>query len=179
MLTWSVNNPTFTYSRNEPKLLALMKSVLLILLEVSLWLDIFLKHNRVANVRLVFTDFVSGLETATKLMTHFLYPQNIGRNSRCLFFFPSAAVSFRKKYVLKEWENNEKINSLDMTQLTCDKLMKSDGSIKTFRANKVCKAVKSWNFSFTLFNYSKYHHPPPSQNVSAVCLTTEKEWQRS
>ena len=63
-----------------------------------------------------------------------------------------------------------------MTQLTCDKLMKSNGSVKTVRANKVYRAVeKRENFSVTLFNYSKYDHPPPSQNDSAVRLTTEKE----
>lgn len=49
-----------------------MKSVLLILLEASLWLDIFLEQNRVGNVRLVFADSVSGLEAATELMTNFL-----------------------------------------------------------------------------------------------------------
>lgn len=32
----------------------------------------FLKDNRIANIRLGLTDFVSGLETATELMTHFL-----------------------------------------------------------------------------------------------------------
>lgn len=41
-------------------------------MEAYLWLDMFLKHNKVANVRLVFTDFVSGLEAAAELMTHFL-----------------------------------------------------------------------------------------------------------
>lgn len=50
-----------------------------------------------------------------------------------------------------------------MTQLTCDKLMKSNGSIKTFRANKVYRAVKNREiFSFTLFPTVNIitHNPP-------------------
>lgn len=65
-----------------------------------------------------------------------------------------------------------------MTSLSCDKLVKSNKSIKTFRATKVYRTVKKrQRFSFTVFNYSKYHHPTPSQNDSAICHTTEKEWQ--
>lgn len=67
-----------------------------------------------------------------------------------------------------------------MASLSCDKLVKSNGSINTFRATKVQKAVKKrQRLSFTVFNYSKYHHPIPSQNDSAICHTTEKEWQES
>lgn len=67
-----------------------------------------------------------------------------------------------------------------MTQLTCDKLMKSNGSIKTFRAQKLYRAVKKReSISFTVSNYSTYHHPPPFQNDSAIGLTTEKERLKS
>lgn len=67
-----------------------------------------------------------------------------------------------------------------MTSPSCDKLVKSDGSIKTSRATKLYRAVKKrQRFSFKVFNYSKYYHPTPSQNDSAICHTTEKEWQES
>lgn len=68
-----------------------------------------------------------------------------------------------------------------MTQLTCDK-MNSHGSIKTFRVNKVYRAVKKReSFSSTLFIYSKYSplHPPPSRNGFAVLFTNKKEPQKS
>lgn len=72
-----------------------------------------------------------------------------------------------------------------MTQLTCDKLMKSNGSIKTFRTNKLYEVYrgvkKRESFSSTLFNYSKYstHHPLSSRNVFALLLTTKEEPQKS
>lgn len=98
-----------------------------------------------------------------------------------IFFFLPAGVSFKMKYMLKEWENNEKISSLDMTKLTCDK-MNSHESIKTFRVNKVYRAFKKReSFSSTLFIYSKYSplHPPPSRNGFAVLFTNKKEPQKS
>lgn len=61
-----------------------------------------------------------------------------------------------------------------MTSLSCDKLVKSNGSNKTFRAIKVYRAVKkTQGLSFAVFNYSKYH-PTPSQNDSTFAIQLRK-----